>query len=34
VGVGVLVMTDKLTLLNSYFAFMNDWVEQLESWLR
>lgn len=31
---GVLVMLDQLTRLNSYFAFMNDWVEALEGLLR
>jgi cytochrome c-type biogenesis protein len=34
VGVGLLVATRGLTLLNSYFAFMNDWVDALESLLR
>lgn len=34
VAAGLLVMFDRLTLLNSYFAFMNDWVEALESLLR
>jgi cytochrome c-type biogenesis protein len=32
--VGLLVATNGLTMLNSYFAFMNDWVEALESLLR
>ena len=31
---GVLVMLDQLTRLNSYFAFMNAWVEALEALLR
>jgi cytochrome c-type biogenesis protein len=34
VAVGLLVIFDRLTLLNTYFAFMNDWVEALESRLR
>lgn len=34
VGVGFLVATNGLTMLNSYFAFMNDWVEELEALLR
>jgi cytochrome c-type biogenesis protein len=34
VGVGFLVATNGLTLLNSYFAFMNQWVDALESLLR
>jgi cytochrome c-type biogenesis protein len=33
-GVGALVATNGLTMLNSYFAFMNDWVDALESLLR
>jgi cytochrome c-type biogenesis protein len=32
--VGLLVIFDRLTLLNSYFAFMNDWVESLEALFR
>ncbi len=32
--VGGLVMSNRMTLLNSYFAFMNDWVESLESLFR
>jgi cytochrome c-type biogenesis protein len=31
---GALVMLDRLTLMNAYFAFMNDWVDSLEGWLR
>jgi cytochrome c-type biogenesis protein len=31
VAVGLLVISNQLTMLNSYFAFMNDWVEALES---
>jgi cytochrome c-type biogenesis protein len=34
VAVGALVMTNGLAMLNSYFAFMNDWVSALESVLR
>ena len=33
-AVGVLVMLGRLTLLNSYLAFLNDWVHGLESLLR
>jgi cytochrome c-type biogenesis protein len=33
-GVGLLVMFGRLTMLNSYLAFMNDWVQALESLLR
>jgi cytochrome c-type biogenesis protein len=33
-AVGVLVMLGKLTLLNSYLAFLNGWVQGLESLLR
>ena len=34
VATGLLVMADRLTALNSYFAFMNHWVESLEAVLR
>jgi cytochrome c-type biogenesis protein len=34
VGVGFLVATNGLTILNSYFAFMNDWVAALEALIR
>jgi cytochrome c-type biogenesis protein len=33
VGVGLLVMSSRLTLLNSYLSFMNHWVESLEALL-
>jgi cytochrome c-type biogenesis protein len=31
---GLLVITNRLTLFNSYLAFMNDWVRAFEGWLR
>lgn len=34
IGVGVLVAMDQLVALNSYFAFMNEFVIGLEQWLQ
>ncbi len=31
---GVLVATDRLTVFNTYLAFLNDWVRAAEGWLR
>lgn len=33
VGVGLMIATNRLTVLNEYFSFLNDFVEQAESWL-
>lgn len=33
VGLGLLVMTNQLTVLNQYFSFLNTAVERLEGWL-
>ena len=33
VALGVLVLTQRLTLLNEYFSFLNQLVETAESWL-
>lgn len=34
VALGLLVMTDRLTIFNTHFAFLNRWVEALEGLLR
>lgn len=34
VALGLLVMTDRLTIFNTHFAFLNGWVEALETLLR
>lgn len=34
VGVGLLLITDSLSWLNSRFAFMNEWVNAAEGWLQ
>jgi cytochrome c-type biogenesis protein len=33
VALGVLVLTNRLTLLNEYFVFLNDVVDAAEQWL-
>jgi cytochrome c-type biogenesis protein len=33
VGIGLLVMTDRLTALNRYLGFFNDWIITMERWL-
>jgi cytochrome c-type biogenesis protein len=33
VAVGLLITTNRLTVLNDYFSFLNDFVETAESWL-
>ena len=33
VGVGLMIATNRLTVLNEYFSFLNDFVESAESWL-
>jgi hypothetical protein len=30
VGVGVLLVTDRFTWLNSRFGFLNDWIQSAE----
>jgi cytochrome c-type biogenesis protein len=33
IGLGLLVASNRLTVLNEYFAFLNSWVERAEAWL-
>ena len=33
VAIGLLVMTDRLTVLNRYLGFFNDWIMAAEKWL-
>lgn len=33
VGVGLMIVTNRLTMLNEYFSFLNDFVVAAESWL-
>jgi len=33
IGVGLMIATNRLTVLNEYFSFLNDFVEAAESWL-
>jgi cytochrome c-type biogenesis protein len=33
IGLGVLVASNRLTWMNQYLSFLNDWVERAESWL-
>jgi hypothetical protein len=33
IALGLLVVSNRLTVLNRYFGFLNEWVEAAEAWL-